>query len=57
MLKKKNFFKNFSLNIKKLNNNLKKTKKIYQNIEKDINSSKISFLQSYKKKYNFSFSN
>ena len=56
MLKKKNFFKNFSLNIKKLNNNLKKTKKIYQNLEKDINSSKISFLQSYKKKYNFSFS-
>ena len=56
MLKKKYFFKEYNLNSKKINNNLKKTKIAFSNLKFDIQNYKIPLLQSFKKNYFFDFS-
>ena len=48
MFNKKNFFSNFSVN-------LKKTNQIFQLLKKDIKNSAIPVLDSYSKNYQFDF--
>ena len=50
MFNKNDFFKNYTLNSKKFNKNLNKTKKIFIKFKSDINNSKIPLLQSFEKK-------
>ena len=49
-------FKNFSLQSKKFNNNLKKVNKVFQSFKTDFNNCKIPLLDSYEKNYNYDFS-
>ena len=46
MLKKDNFFKNFSIKGKEYNEDIKKTKKIFETLKKDLKNSKIPLLES-----------
>ena len=55
MLNENNFFKNFSFNSKEFNQNLKKTKIIFNSFKSDLKNSKIPPLQSYEKDYIFDF--
>ena len=43
MLKKDNFFKNYSVNSSRYYNNIKKTKKIYHSFLEDIKNSKMHY--------------
>ena len=56
MLKKNNFFKNFSIKGKEYNADIKKTKKIFESLKKDLKNSKIPLLESYTKDYRLQFS-
>ena len=56
MLKKDNFFKNYFTNLSKYNQNLKKTKKIFNSFLLDLRNDQIPFLKSYEKNYEFDFS-
>ena len=56
MLYRKNFFKNFSLENKKFNQNLKETKKKFHILRTEIKNKKIPFLNSFEKNYKFDFS-
>jgi len=56
MLKKDNFFQNYSQNSKKNKENLKKTKFLFNSLLVDIKNNKIPMLESYKKNYQFDFS-
>jgi len=56
MLKKDNFFKNFSIKGKEYNADIKKTKKIFESLKKDLKNSKIPLLESYTKDYRLQFS-
>ena len=56
MLKKDNFFKSYFINLSKHNNNLKKTKKIFDSFIIDLKNYQIPLLQSYEKNYEFDFS-
>ena len=56
MLKKDNFFKNYFTNLSKYNQNLKKTKKIFNSFLLDLRNDQIPFLTSYEKNYEFDFS-
>ena len=56
MLRKDNFFKNYSTNLSKYNINLKKTKKIFNSFLVDLKNNQIPLLESYEKNYEFSFS-
>ncbi len=56
MLKVDNFFKNYSQNIKKNKENLKKTKSLFQSLIIDIKNNKIPMLESYNKNYELDFS-
>jgi glucose-6-phosphate isomerase len=53
MLKKDNFFINYSTNLSK---NIKKTKKVFNNFLEDLENNKIPLLESYEKNYEFNFS-
>ena len=55
MLNKSNFFKNFSISSKKLNQNIKKTKKIFNTLKDELNDFEVEPLQSYEKDYNLDF--
>jgi len=55
MFNENNFFKNFSLNSRGFNQNLKKTKIIFNSFKSDLKNSKIPPLQSYEKDYIFDF--
>ena len=55
MLTKNNFFKDFTLDSKKFYKNLTKTKKIFNLLKKELESSQIPLLQSYDKNYMFDF--
>ena len=57
MIKKNNFFKNFFINSKNYNQNIKKTKNVFNAFKKDFNNSEIPFLDSYTKDYKLDFSN
>jgi len=56
MLKKDNFFKSYFIKSNKYNQNLKKTKKVFNSFLIDLKNSKIPLLESYKKSYKFDFS-
>ena len=56
MLKKDNFFKNFSIKGKEYNADIKKIKKIFESLKKDLKNYKIPLLESYSKDYKFGFS-
>jgi len=56
MFKKDNFFKNYFDNSTKYNNNLKKTKKVFNSFLMDLKNDKIPLLESYQKSYDFNFS-
>ena len=55
MLSENNFFKNFSLNSRGFNQNLKKTKIIFNSFKSDLKNFEIPLLQSYEKNYIFDF--
>ena len=55
MLKKDNFFKNYFINLSKYNNNVKKTKKVFNSFIIDLKNNKIPLLESYEKNYEFNF--
>ena len=56
MLKKNNFFKGYFTNSGKYNNNLQKTRKIFNSFVVDIKNNQIPLLESYEKNYEFDFS-
>ena len=56
MLKKDNFFKNYFLRSRKYNENLKKTKRIFNSFLLDLKNNQIPLLESYEKNYEFDFS-
>jgi len=56
MLKKDNFFKNYFINLRKYNKNLKKTKKVLNSFLVDLKNFKVPLLESYEKDYEFDFS-
>jgi glucose-6-phosphate isomerase len=56
MLKKDNFFKSYFIKSNKYNQNLKKTKKVFNSFLIDLENNKIPLLESYKKSYKFDFS-
>ena len=56
MLKKDNFFKNYTINLNEYNKNFKKTKNIFNSFLKDLKNNQIPMLKSYEKKYKFNFS-
>jgi len=56
MLRKDNFFKNYFNNSNKYYQNIKKTKKFYNSLVKDIIDEKIPLFKSYEKDYKFDFS-
>ena len=55
MLSKKNFFEDFTFNSKKFNQNLKKTKIVFNSFKSDLQNFKIPLLQSYDKNYIYDF--
>jgi glucose-6-phosphate isomerase len=57
MIKKDNFFKNFFVNSKIYDQNIKKTKNIFKSFKEDFKNGEIPFLESYTKNYKFEFSN
>ena len=57
MLKKDNFFKNIFIDSKIYNQNVKKTKNIFNSFKVDFKSGEMPFLETYTKNYNFGFSN
>jgi len=57
MINKDNFFKNFFISSKVYNQNIKKTKKIFNSFKEDFNNGEMPFLESYAKDYEFEFSN
>ena len=57
MIKKDNFFKNYNKNLSGYNNNLKKTKKIFNSFLLNLKNFNIPLLESYEKDYEFDFSN
>jgi glucose-6-phosphate isomerase len=57
MVKKDNFFKNVFINSKIYNQNIKKTKNIFNSFKADFKNGKIPFLETYTKSYKFEFSN
>ncbi len=57
MLNKDNFFKSYTLKSNKYNQNIKKTKKICNTIIKEIKSEKNPLFETFKKDYEFDFSN
>ena len=56
MLKKDNFFKSYFIKSNRYNENIKKTKKIYNSFLTDLKICRIPLLESYKKDYKFDFS-
>jgi len=56
MIKRDNFFKNYIRNSSVYNNNLKKTKKIFNSFLIDLKNFEIPSLESYEKDYEFDFS-
>ena len=57
MLNKKNFFDNFLFDKKKFNKNLQKTKKAFNSFLLDLENNEIPLLESFKKDYEFEFTN
>ena len=57
MLNKKNFFDNFLFGKKKFNKNLQKTKKAFNSFLLDLENNEIPLLESFKKDYEFEFTN
>ena len=57
MINKDNFFENFFISSKIYNQNIKKTKKIFNSFKEDFNNGDIPFLESYAKDYEYEFSN
>jgi len=57
MIKKDNFFKNFFVNSKIYDQNIKKTKNIFNSFKEDFKNGEMPFLESYTKNYKFEFSN
>ena len=57
MVKKDNFFKNLFINSKVYNQNIKKTKKIFNSFKVDFKNGEMPFLETYTKNYKFEFSN
>ena len=55
MLSKKNFFEDFTSNSIKFNQNLKKTKIVFNSFKSDLQNFKIPLLQSYDKNYIYDF--
>ena len=55
MFKVDNFFKNYFVKSNKYNNNLKKTKKIFNSFLLDLKNNEIPLLNSYEKNYEFDF--
>ena len=56
MLKKNDFFKNYSNNLNNYNKSLKKTKDIFNSFKNDLKKNKIPLFQVYKKSYKLNFS-
>tara|TARA_B100000029_G_scaffold509257_1_gene598016 strand:+ start:119 stop:1330 length:1212 start_codon:yes stop_codon:yes gene_type:complete len=56
MFKSNSFFNNNSFNLNKFNKNIKKTKKVLNNLTAEINNFEIPVLESYMKNYFFDFS-
>ena len=56
MIKKNNIFKNYFTRSIKYNNNLKKTKKIFNFFLQDLKNNRIPLLESYENDYKFNFS-
>tara|TARA_Y100000590_G_C15657614_1_gene991272 strand:+ start:40 stop:1254 length:1215 start_codon:yes stop_codon:yes gene_type:complete len=56
MFNKSNFFNKFFLSSKKFNENLKKTKKVFENFKSDFENLELPLLDSYAKGYEFDFS-
>ena len=56
MFRKNNFFQNYFITSKKYNQNLKKTKKIFNHFLLDLKNNQIPLLESYEKSYEFDFS-
>ena len=56
MLRRYNFFKNFSLKNKEFNQNLRKARKSFKILKSEIKNNKIPFLASFEKNYKFDFS-
>jgi len=56
MLKKDNFFKSYFINLSKYNENVRKSKKIFNSFIVDFKNNKIPLLESYEKNYEFDFS-
>ena len=57
MVKKDNFFKNIFINSKIYNQNIKKTKNIFNSFKADFKNGEMPFLETYTKNYKFEFSN
>jgi len=56
MIKKNNFFKNYSNQSIAYKKNLAKTKKLFNSLKEDIYQNKIEVLETFEKKYNYDFS-
>ena len=56
MIKKGNFIKNYFINLRKYNKNLKETKKLFSSLLLDLENYQIPMLESYEKNYEFDFS-
>jgi len=56
MLKKNNFFQKFPFQSKSFNNNLRKTRKVFESLKIDLNNFEIPTMESYEKNYNLNFS-
>ena len=56
MLKKDNFFKSYFINLSKYNENVRKTKKVFNSFIVDLKNNKIPLLESYEKNYEYDFS-
>ena len=56
MLKKNNFFQKFPFPKKSFNNNLRKTRKVFESLKIDLNNFEIPMMESYEKNYNLGFS-
>ena len=55
MLKKNYFFQKFPFKSKSFNNNLRKTRKVFDSLKVDLNNFDIPLMQSYEKNYNLDF--
>ena len=55
MLSKNFFFKKFTFDSKKFNQNLKKTKIVFNSFKSDLKNSQVPLLQSYEKNYIYDF--